>query len=177
MKLHRAIFYLVLPFLVLSSKSFAQELNQKLASVYVYNFTKYIEWPQNRKSGDFVIGIYGNSSTFDEFKKIISTKKVGKQPIALKKTSSVGDLDQFNLIYIPLSESKNIKLISDALNGKPVLIVSEKPGAAKKGASINLFLDEDDDFKTKFEMNKKTMEKNGLIISNQLLQLAEKVNE
>lgn len=176
MKLHWSILYVVLLLSMPSHKSMAQELNNKLASVYVYNFTKYIEWPQEKKSGSFVIAVYGKSPITDDFNKIIVAKKVGNQPIALKLATSIVGLDQCNLVYIPLSESKNLKLIVDALSGKPILIVSEKPGAAKKGASINLFLDEDDDFKTKFELNKKSIQNNGLIISKQLLQLAERVD-
>lgn len=175
MKISRLIYCNIFFLSLLTFYSKAQELNHKLASVYVYNFTKYIEWPNEKKNGSFVIAVYGNSPIFREFNNFISTKKVGNQSISLKSTTSLDGLYDCNLVYVPLSESKNIKLISDALLNKPILIISEKPGSAKKGASINLFLDEDDDYKTKFDLNKKLIEDKGLIISKQLIQMADKV--
>ena len=31
----------------------------------IYRFTKYIDWPDSKKSGDFIIGIIGESPLYD----------------------------------------------------------------------------------------------------------------
>jgi len=159
---------------ILSFKSIAQELDHKLASVFIYNFTKYIDWPADHKNGDFVIGVFGDISIVEVFNKCIASKKVGNQPIAMRMTRSMDGIEQCNIVYVSLSESYRLKDILMVLKGKPTLIICEKMGLAKKGASINLFLDEDDDYKTKFEINKKAIEGSGLIISTQLVNLAER---
>jgi hypothetical protein len=52
------------------------------------------------------------------------------------------------------------------------VVVAEKIGAIKKGAGIELYLDEDDDNKTKFIINKKLLESKGLKLSTQLISLS-----
>src|SRR5688500_10416091 len=47
----------------------------------IYHFTKYIDWPEDKKSGDFVIGVIGDTPLFNELKKIISNKTAGSQKI------------------------------------------------------------------------------------------------
>ena len=53
----------------------------------IYHFTKYIDWPENRKSGDFIIGVIGETPLFDELKKIIASKKALNQKIVIRHFS------------------------------------------------------------------------------------------
>ena len=161
--------------LLTSIGSNAQTLNYKIASLYVYNFTKYIEWPVS-KSNEFVIAVYGTSPLTDELKKFIVGKHVGEKSITVEKVMSVDEANGCQILFVPLSESANIKKISDQLKGKPILIVCEKEGLNKKGASISIFLDEDDDNKTKFELNQVYIKFNGLLISQSLVTLASGTN-
>jgi len=151
----------------------AQKLNYELVSMYVYNFTKYIEWPKN--NNDFVVGVYGASPITVMLTKYISSKHVGSRPIVVKVINSPEDANTCSILFLPLDQSNKIKQLNDELKGKPVLIVSEKYGMSKKGASISIFLDEDDDEKTKFDINKISITNNGLIISTNLLRLASQV--
>lgn len=150
----------------------AQTLNYKLASVFIYNFTKYVEWPPDKLSSDFVIGVYGETPLTSELNKFITTKHVGDRTIIVKVVSSMEAAGECNILFIPLAQSGKILEISKAIKGKPTLTVTEKPGLIKKGACISIFLDEDDDYKTKFELNKTTITNNGLQVALNLLQLA-----
>ena len=40
-----------------------------LKALYIYNFATLTDWPSDYKSGDFVIGVLGESSVFDELQK------------------------------------------------------------------------------------------------------------
>jgi hypothetical protein len=157
----------------------AQTLNYKLASVFVYNFVQSIEWPKDKRSGDFVIGIYGSSPLTAELVKFITTKHVGAQPIVVKELTSLNDQSAADcqVIFIPLGQSDKIKQICEQFKGKPILIITEKFGLCKKGASISIFLDEDDDYKTKFELNRTIIESNGLSVSERLVLLASQINK
>lgn len=160
----------------ISVVSHAQSLNYSMASLYIYNFTKYIDWPNKYTSDEFVIGVYGSSPLTSEMNKLIAGKHVGSKLIVVKVFKSIEEAQGCQILFVPVDETTNLKKISEAFKGKPVLVVCEKEGLSKKGASISIFLDEDDDYKTKFEMNKAYIEIGGLIISQNLIHLAAKVN-
>ena len=67
------------------------------------------------------------------------------------------------------SESWKIDQIISQTNSKPVLIVTDKPGLAKKGAAINFV---ELDGKIKFELNQQNAESRGLKVAGALTSLA-----
>jgi len=155
--------------------AFAQKLNYELVSMYVYNFTKFIEWPPDKTNSDFVVGVYGSSPLTAMLNKYISAKHVGMRTIVIKQVSTPAELNGCSIVFLPASESGKLKQLNDQLKGKPILIVGEKYGLSKKGAGISIFLDEDDDNKTKFEISKTLINASGLVISTNLLRLASQV--
>jgi hypothetical protein len=166
---------LALTLLVRFSAS-AQKLNYEVVSAYVYNFTRLIEWPHdNNTSNDFIIGVYGQSDVTPMLNKYISSKHVGSRNIVVKVVNTAEEIGICSIVFLPSNQSSKIKQLAEQVKGKPVLIISEKEGMSKKGASITIFLDEDDDDKTKFDISKSTITSCGLIISNNLLRLAAQV--
>ncbi len=174
-KTARLIFLLLLLTGLASVHSPAQSLNYKLESVFIYNFTKYIDWPADKQTGIFIIGVFGQSPLTDELGKFVTTKKVGELSIVVKVISNMADVAQCHIIYVPVEQNGKLWEISAACKGKPTLIVTEKPGMITRGAGISIFLDEDDDYKTKFELNKTAITSNGMLVSSNLLNLAYKL--
>lgn len=81
-------FILLLVFIIGSSFITKKEVdtNAKLKAVFMYNFTKYIEWPKAYQTGYFVFGIVGDTPLYDELTKMAQTKKIGNQPILVKNS-------------------------------------------------------------------------------------------
>lgn len=146
------------------------DINAKIKSVYLYNFTKYVEWPKSYKEGNFVIGVLGSkASLVEELNKMASTKKAGNQRFEIKMLSSLTDVGNCHILFIP---SENVQSLSDVvgkLKGKSTLIVTEKPGLAKQGAAINFVIQNN---KQMFELNKTNAEKYNLFVSSNLSALA-----
>ncbi len=143
------------------------QVNYKIHSLFIYKFTQYIEWPS--KSGDFVIGVVGNSPIISELEAIAATKKVDTRNIVVKKMAASADFGECQMVFVSEGQSATIGTIAGKLQGKPVLLVSESPGAAKKGSGINFVIVDD---KMKFELNKAAVEKQGLKVSGDLTKLA-----
>lgn len=172
MRTRAKIIFLAGALLILSLGGYAQTLNYKMGAMFVYNFTKYIQWPPGSNANEFVIGVYGSSPFTSELNNLVSGKRVGQRTISVITVKSTDEALSCQILIIPASQAGNLKKIVEALKGKPVLIVCESEGSSKKGASISLFLDEDDDGKTKFEINKSAILGDGLILSQSLLGLA-----
>ncbi len=166
--------YSLLLVLAFASLSFQQQQsfdpNAKVKAVFLYNFTKYFEWPEKMKSGNFIIQVVGtNSSLNQELNKMASSKQVGNQKLEIKNSSSLDATLKPHIIFILSESSDMLKEISTKYKGKGSLIVTEKSGLAKSGSAINFVVI---DNKQKFEYSKNNAVKAGLKTGDGLNSLA-----
>lgn len=146
------------------------DTNARLKSVFIYNFTRYIDWPADYKAGTFVINMYGtNASMLAELNKMALTKTVGAQKIEIKNTTTLDGIGKCNILYVTPEVTTPISEIISKIKGKATLLVTEQPGLAKKGSAINFVVV---DNRQKFELNQTNAEKNNLKVSSSLLALA-----
>jgi hypothetical protein len=150
-------------------KCTAQEVDYKSYSLFVYNFIKYIEWPENKSQGDFVLGILGDSPILHELEKLAATKKAKGRTIVIKKFSSPEQVTECHLLYVTSQKSGAIKALKEMSKNKSMLIVGEREGLARKGASLSFVTLEDDVLK--FDINKAEIELHNLKIPGTLLLL------
>ncbi len=148
----------------------AQDVDYRAQSLYIYKFSKYIYWPENTMSGEFKIGVYGNSPILEELELMASIKKgADGLDITIAEVSDDDDLTGFNLIYIPSSKSRQIRDLASRIGDKPVLLVAEREGLASKGATISFLVT--DNMVLKFEVNMSKLRSQDLEISDELLSL------
>jgi hypothetical protein len=153
-------------FVVILTK--AQE--EKYIGLFVYNFTKYFDWPSEAKSGDFKIQILGHQSVYDELILITAGKTVGNQKIVVQHINSIDEISAHNhILFLGHWQSRNIDAIKQKIANKPVLLVSEFEGLLEKGSIINFIVR---DGKIKFELNSTNANASGLKMDPRLRELA-----
>jgi len=158
----------------LNSDAQKVDTNAKIKAVFIYNFTKYIEWPSDYQSGEFTIGILGeNEALYQELTKMSKVKKVANQSFSIKKYDNLNEVKSPHILYIPEDSSSMLARAVSKLKGKSTLIVTEEPGLAKKGSSINFIVEGN---RQKFELNKQTTKSHNLKIASTLENLAVIVN-
>ena len=155
--------------LIVSLGAYAQK--EKLQVAYIYQFTKYIDWCSGLKSGDFVIGILGDSPVYAEMQ-VLQSKKVVDQTIVVKKFASLGDIGRCNILFITKSSSGLLSGAKGKVSGNCTLIITESPGLVQSGAGINMI---EQSGKIVFEINKTLLTSQGLSINTQLINLAKVV--
>jgi hypothetical protein len=153
----------------------AAAMNAKKKTIFLYSFTKYIDWPTDYKSGNFIIGVYGNNATLvSELNKMAATKMAQSQKIEIKSLNSLESTAKYHILFIP---SENVAQFPDAiakLKGHGTLLVTEEKGMIKKGSAINFVTV---DSKIKFQISITNAEKQHLKISRELEALAIKDND
>jgi hypothetical protein len=160
--------FMLLFFAGSSSVSAQKNVNYALHANIIYRFTKYIDWPEKQKSGDFIIGVVGETPLHEELKDFISNKFAGKQRIVVKKFSESATSFNCHILFISSEESESMKKIAAATSGTPTLIVSESEGLARKGSCINFIVVNEH---LKIEINKNNIDKRNLDIASELLSL------
>ena len=145
-------------------------LNSKVKAVFLYNFTKYFEWPQKMKSGNFIIQVIGsNPSLNQELSKMANTKQIGNQKLEIKNNPQLENSTQPHIIFLLSEASDRLKEIVSKNKEKGSLIVTEKTGLAKAGSAINFVVM---DNKQKFEYSVRNAENAGLKTSAEFKSLA-----
>jgi hypothetical protein len=163
----------ILFFLLNLSKIQAQQtMDYAIQANIIYRFTKYIDWPDSKNTGDFIIGIVGDSPLTDELKSFVVNKTAGNRKIVIKKFPASAETFQCHILFISEDQSSSLKKIAVRTAGNPLLIVSESEGLALKGACINFIIVADH---LKLEINKNNIEQRNLNIASELLQLGKVV--
>jgi len=144
------------------------ETDYKIYANIIYRVTKYINWPVDKKTGDFIIGIVGGSPLYDNLKNISASKKVGNQKIVVMMMSPSASSYNCQILFISEEENSSLKRIAILTSGAAILIISESDGLARKGSCIN-FITVDEHLK--LEINKGNIEQRNLGIASELLEL------
>ena len=167
-------------FLFLSFSSFEdnvdeiKDLNAKYKAVFIKNFTKHVEWPPEKKNGNFIIGIFGQyPQLIKELKRMAETKKVGTQDMVIQIYPSVSAINSCHILYIAPNQSAQLPRVINKVRRNNTLLITDKAGLAKQGAGINfIFIQK----RLRFELNTANVKKSSLKVSGQLLTLAKIVN-
>ena len=176
----RKLIFLFIAFFALSAADVVErpllqqkdDTQAKIKAVYIYGFTKYFEWTNN-KDGNFTITVLGeNVNLLNELGNTVRNKSVGSQKIDLKNHQTISEIDQTSILYITPDKSHLLTEALTKFKGKSVLIITEKQGLAKVGATINFIVEEN---KQKFELNKLAAAKAGLNVGSGIEKLAASV--
>ncbi|NBC24619.1 MAG: DUF4154 domain-containing protein [Bacteroidetes bacterium] len=149
-----------------------KDTSAMIKASYIYNFTKYIDWPDSYKQGNFVISVMGSSGLHQELVKKYSNKQVGQQQIEIRKISKTLNISKCHVLYISREYANMLPQITESLEGKPTLVVTNLEGTLEKGAMLN-FLFEDNHWK--FDLNMKNAEQKQLFIGSTLKSLARSI--
>jgi hypothetical protein len=161
---------LVAAALLVSGFAFSQDRPMhEVHSMMVYNFTKYVQWPDHAAGGEFVIGVVGNTDMFNTLNGWYGGKPRGTKTYIIKKFNSAADVTDCHVLYIDKSKSGEFDNVNDKLKGKGTLIITDKSGLGMQGSSINFKIV---DNKLKFELNQKAIEASNLKVSGALSSMA-----
>jgi len=145
-------------------------VNSKIKAVFLYNFTRYFEWPEKKKVDNFVIYVVGkNENLINELKNLAKSKKVGNQDIQIHNALTYDPSVASHIIYFLPESLKPVSEAASKNKNKGALVVAESPGACRSGASINFIVIEN---KLKFEYSKNTAVKAGLKTNDDFKALA-----
>jgi len=156
---------------IFSAFSFVNGMAQsyKMHTVFIFSFTRYIQWPDAYNGGEFEILVLGDSPIVDELKSMAQVKKVGDRAIKVTKINNVSEIRKCNILFIPTAKSPQIAEVLAKIATQSILVVTEDQGLGAKGSNVNFVTK---DGKLAFELNQGATTKQGLKVSNELSRLA-----
>ena len=159
---------LLLALILASTQVFSQ--SHKYQSVFIFSFTRYVQWPDAYNQGDFEILVLGECPILEELKAMAAAKKVqGDRNIKVTKINSPSEVRKCNILYVPSSKSNQLEGVLAKVGTQSILVITEEPGLGAKGSDINFIVK---DGKLAFELNQGAVSKQSLKVSIELTRLA-----
>ncbi len=144
----------------------------KAQAMFIYNFSRLIQWPLEYRSGDFVIGVLGQSDISNQLEIYTENKKVGFQEIVINKYRNSEDIEKCHVLFVSFGKTNKLPEVVTAVSDYSTLIVTEKRGAIEDGSAINFLIVQN---KLKFEFKPENATSKDLKISSKLKEMAMKI--
>ena len=156
--------------LLISSNVFSQSSEEDVRVAYIYQFPNYIEW--QKESDKFRIGCFTTDKTMiNKLKYVGDTRKIKKKDVIIQTVDNLEQLRDadFNILYFDYHKKLKIEDVLMAIKGKEILLITNN-SQEKQSIMIN-FLSSEKEGVVRFEVNKKNIVDEGLIISPDILLL------
>jgi len=154
----------------------AKPSEYKVKAIYLYNFGKFVEWPEARETRDqsapFLICVLGKDPFGSLLESTIKGEDVNGMNLSAKRVSNAADATGCRILFISSSEADRVVKILEELHSKPILTVSDIANFCDRGGMIQFELKEE---KVRFAVNMTAAEKAGLTLSSQLVKVATSV--
>lgn len=143
-----------------------------IKAAFVYNFIKFVEWPENlmNSSDEISIAILGRDPFRGKLDKLIAGKLVKNRRLTVDRYSDIRQIQFCHVLFISNSEKRDLRSIFASIKNKNFLTIGESSNFLKRGGIIK-FLEYDN--KVRFEINLKKAHATKLKISSRLLRLAD----
>ncbi len=171
---------LILPRALYADKSVSdiEASEYQVKAAYLYNFMKFVEWPDHIFSDEYspiVLGILGDDPFGTDIDAMFAGKSVKNRPVLIKRLGIEDSLKACHVLFISDSEKDNLEdIFHSKLKQAPVLSVSDISGFSQAGGIINLIYE---DNHIVFTINIKALKSASISMSSRLLKLAKIVNE
>ena len=152
------------------------EQERLLKAAFIYNFAKFTRWPEGTWTDDHAsinLCIAGTDELIVELERL-GGKQVKGRSLTINRVSGLSDLSSCHIVYIATSERTRYQQVTQSLQDKAVLTVSEISNFARSQGTIELFHKEG---RVRFIINLDVVRRAGLELSSRLLKLAVIVGE
>ena len=161
-----------IPLFLHASTGFAKT-EQDIKAAYLYNFIKFIAWPNDENQSEFNLCVIGDDP-LNEKLKMLDSRPVQKLSLHVEHFYSLNADTTCHAVFVGESEKKFIEKIIEFYSHTPTLTISSMEDFIHKGGMIG-FINLGNIIR--FDINLKQARDTQLSISSKLLELANQVEQ
>lgn len=141
----------------------------RIKTAFIYNFTKYVGWPNEEDLNEFTIGVMSSPTLAQELKELVPLVKFrNKLPIKVVYFKTVKDIGNCQILVVDGNGSLNLWSVYSKIKDRHVLMVAENLRDFKKSMISFTVVDN----KMKYTINKTKLAESGLTVKKLLYDLA-----
>lgn len=144
-----------------------------LKSVFLYNFCRFIDWPDiafTSPSEPLIIGVLGNDPFGSLLDEAVQGEHFRGRPIQIEHYRSPHEIGHCHLLFVTGPETARMSEILAATAGKSIVTVGENEGFLERGGMIALAADRN---RVRLLINPNALRAARLDVSSKLLRVAE----
>lgn len=166
------ILLIILIFGTISAK--AQQFTEyEVKAAYIFNFTKFIEWPEatfDNNASPYVLGVYGNDPFGSIIKRIIGNRESKGRHWIVKYYNRPQQIKKCHILFITDIKNSELNRLIKQIKDQPILTVGDEVNQfCQQGGIINFT---PKNSSKRFEINNKAAKNAELTISAKLLMLS-----
>jgi YfiR/HmsC-like len=112
---------------------------EKVFAALIVKLARSTQWP-TESNANFVIGVMSYSPLAEELKSSVASLKKGNRTIQIREITSADETPQCDLVFVPSFKSKTLSGILQAINKKPIMLITNKMGLTQTGSTVNIML-------------------------------------
>ena len=146
-------------------------------ATYLYKLAPFVNWPPGTfasPDAPFDICVLGHDPFDDFLEKAVSGRKLGTHPFTVRRLETIAPDDDCRIVFIGYTGAAQIQEALRALDGKPVLTVTDSRDVDGPGGIVRFVIRHGH---VRFEIDNAAAARNHLVISSKLLNLAVAVKE
>jgi hypothetical protein len=159
------------------SATAASVSEHRLKAAFLYNFTKFVEWPPERftsATDPIVIGLLADEALQMELLAIVANRQVNGRALIVRRVASAADMQAVHVLFVGAQQESRFLSLRKQTPLESVLTVGDDQHCGTYDGGI-CFSQQGE--KLRFEINMDTVERSQLKISAQLQKLALAVNK
>lgn len=151
-----------------------QTLENDVKAAFLYNFTKFVEWPEDRLPREnFRVCVVGNKAFAAAVDATIAGETAYGRPLVRHDPQSADEARTCQILYVGNQEPDRGARLLAGVRQMPVLTVGESSRFGEQGGHIRFLLEQN---KVRFDVSVPAAERSGLRLSSQLLRVARRVD-
>lgn len=152
----------------LSVKAQERSIHEVYAAM-VFNFIKYVQWPDEGTQGEFVVGVIGDDDVYNTLKQWYDGKPKGAKKYVIKRLTAADEAYGCQVVFMGRSKSRDFDALKSSVKGRSVLTITEGNGLGERGSCINF---KQQNGKLRFELNQTVVTNANLKVAGQLSSMA-----
>ena len=144
----------------------------QMKALYLFNFTKYVEWPGEVFAGTnacYTIGIFGAEDTYNDLQALTSDKTVNGRKLVVKRIAQADDAKKCHIVYLGRGSEKLETAVLETVRQIPVLTVGEHEDFLSRGGMVRFAREQN---KLRVEIDLEASQKAHLTVSARLVPIA-----
>lgn len=158
---------------LLFMSQFPESREYKVKAIFLFNFTQFVEWPDDAfsdKNSPLIIGVLGNNPFSPYLEQAVTGETVNGHSIIARHYQDIQQAKNSHVLFINLTDPDSRRQAIESVKGRSILTVGESPDFIQQGGMIRFHTVSN---KIQFQINPEAAQAANLTISSRLLKLAE----